>query len=93
MDKALKFLNGDEKEIINNLEDKMKKAAAELEFEQAAEYRDLIENVKRIGENKRLMIPVGMTETLSHLLKQETKRLWQYFLSEAESSLAGIISI
>lgn len=42
MDKALKFLNGDEKEIINNLEDKMKKAAAELEFEQAAEYRDLL---------------------------------------------------
>ena len=30
VDKALKFLNGDEKEIINNLEDKMKKAAAEL---------------------------------------------------------------
>ena len=71
----------------------MKKAAAELEFEQAAEYRDLIENVKRIGKNKRLMIPVGMTETLSHLLKQEMKRLWQYFLSEAESFLAGIISI
>ena len=89
MDKALKFLNGDEKEIINNLEDKMKKAAAELEFEQAAEYRDLIENVKRIGEKQK----INDTETLSHLLKQETKRLWQYFLSEAESSLAGIISI
>ena len=51
---ALKFLNGDEKEIINNLEDKMKKAAAELEFEQAAEYRDLIENVKRIGEKQKI---------------------------------------
>ena len=54
VDKALKFLNGDEKEIINNLEDKMKKAAAELEFEQAAEYRDLIENVKRIGEKQKI---------------------------------------
>ena len=54
VDKALKFLNGDEKEIINNLEDKMKKSAAELEFEQAAEYRDLIENVKRIGEKQKI---------------------------------------
>ena len=54
VDKALKFLNGDEKEIINTLEDKMKKAAAELEFEQAAEYRDLIENVKRIGEKQKI---------------------------------------
>lgn len=32
----------------------MKKAAAELEFEQAAEYRDLIENVKRIGEKQKI---------------------------------------
>lgn len=54
MDKALKFLNGDEKEIINSLEEKMKKVAAELEFEQAAEYRDLIENVKRIGEKQKI---------------------------------------
>ena len=54
VDKALKFLNGDEKEIINSLEEKMKKAAAELEFEQAAEYRDLIENVKRIGEKQKI---------------------------------------
>ena len=36
------------------LEEKMKKAAAELEFEQAAEYRDLIENVKRIGEKQKI---------------------------------------
>ena len=51
------------------------------------------ESLNYYFKNKRLMIPVGMTETLSHLLKQEMKRLWQYFLSEAESFLAGIISI
>ena len=40
--------------IYESLEEKMKKAAAELEFEQAAEYRDLIENVKRIGEKQKI---------------------------------------
>ena len=48
VDKALKFLNGDEKEIINNLEDKMKKAAAELDFESAAELRDKLIELKQI---------------------------------------------
>ena len=41
------------KEIINNLEDKMKKAAAELNFEAAAELRDkLIELKKHLNETE-----------------------------------------
>ena len=54
IDEVLRFLNGDEKEIVVKLEEKMKKAASRLEFEQAAEYRDLIENVKRISEKQKI---------------------------------------
>lgn len=54
VEQALRFLNGDDKKIIQDLEEKMRAAAAELEFEQAAEYRDLIDSVKRIGEKQKI---------------------------------------
>ena len=54
VEQALCFLNGDDKKIIQDLEEKMQAAAAELEFEQAAEYRDLIDSVKRIGEKQKI---------------------------------------
>ena len=54
VEQALRFLNGDDKKIIQDLEEKMQAAVAELEFEQAAEYRDLIDSVKRIGEKQKI---------------------------------------
>ena len=93
MDKALKFLNGDEKEIINSLEEKMKKAAAELEFEQAAEYRDLIENVKRIGEKQKINDTGGDDRDIIAMQGQAMRQLWLFSLSEAASFSAEIIFI
>lgn len=54
VERALRFLKGDAAEILSELEAKMKKAAAALAFEEAAQYRDLIENVKRIGERQKI---------------------------------------
>ena len=93
MDKALKFLNGDEKEIINSLEEKMKKAAAELEFEQAAEYRDLIENVKRIGEKQKINDTGGDDRDIIAMQRPAMRQLWLFSLSEAASFSAEIIFI
>ena len=39
---ALEFLNGNYSPILKDLEEKMNKAAEELEFEEAARYRDLL---------------------------------------------------
>lgn len=51
---AIDFLNGNFKETIKNLEEKMQTASEELRFEDAMEYRDMIANVKRIGERQKI---------------------------------------
>lgn len=51
---AIDFLNGNFKETIKDLEEKMQTASEELRFEDAMEYRDMIVNVKRIGERQKI---------------------------------------
>lgn len=51
---AINFLNGNFKEAISELEQKMKQASEELRFEDAMEYRDMIASVKRIGERQKI---------------------------------------
>ena len=52
--KAISFLNGNSKEVIRELQEKMMLASEELRFEDAMDYRDLIESVKRIGERQKI---------------------------------------
>ena len=54
VDKLLDFLNGNHKEIVKELEEKMLAASQEMNFEDAAQYRDLIQSVKRIGERQKI---------------------------------------
>ena len=63
----------------------MKKAAAELEFEQAAEYRDLIENVKRIGEKQKINDTGGDDRDIIAMAKAGDEAVVAIFLSEAAS--------
>lgn len=45
VDRAINFLKGNHKDIIDDLTDKMNQASLNLEFEKAAEYRDLLASV------------------------------------------------
>ena len=51
---VLDFLGGNYKDIAKNLEEKMKRSAAELEFEEAARYRDLLESVRHIADKQKI---------------------------------------
>ena len=46
IEKACEFLGGRNKDLINTLESEMQKAAIKLDFERAAELRDMIESFK-----------------------------------------------
>ncbi|MCD7825699.1 MAG: excinuclease ABC subunit UvrC, partial [Clostridiaceae bacterium] len=52
--KAVRLLEGDYKEAIAILQGKMQQAAAQLEFEDAASYRDLIESVKKVEIRQKI---------------------------------------
>lgn len=54
IDQVLKFLNGDFQDTISALTDKMMAASEELRFEDAKEYRDLIQSVGKIGERQKI---------------------------------------
>ena len=57
--KVISFLNGNFEEVIDDLENKMYKASDELEFERAAEYRDLIESVKKVAQKQKITATDG----------------------------------
>lgn len=46
VEQACEFLDGKNKDLLTALEDEMKKAAARLDFEKAAEIRDMIEDMR-----------------------------------------------
>ena len=49
------FLKGQDDKIINELKDKMALAAQDMEFERAAEYRDLIQAIGTLRTKQRVM--------------------------------------
>lgn len=51
---ALAFLNGNYRDILSQLQDQMKRQAEEMEFEKAAETRDLIESIRHIEDKQQM---------------------------------------
>ena len=54
IDDVVDFLNGKTQKVTKMLEEKMKAAAESMEFEKAAEYRDLINSVKIMSEKQKM---------------------------------------
>ncbi|CAM4246049.1 excinuclease ABC subunit C [Streptococcus penaeicida] len=49
------FLEGKDDKIVNQLKEKMTAAAGEMEFERAAEFRDLISGIAKLRTKQRIM--------------------------------------
>lgn len=86
--KALKLIEGDYKEVIDYLEEKMMKASAELAFEEAAGYRDLIGSVKKMAVNQKITDFAGTDRDIIAVARTNEDAVVQVFFVR-EGKLIG----
>ena len=79
IEQALDFLNGNYAPILNDLEQKMTKAAESLEFEEAARYRDLYNSVKSVAQKQKITDSDGEDKDIIALAKDEADAVVQIF--------------
>lgn len=76
---ALEFLNGNYSPILKDLEEKMKKAAEAMEFEDAARCRDLLSSVRQVSQKQKITEGVGEDKDILALYQDETEAVVQVF--------------
>jgi len=76
---AIAFLNGNFKETIMDLENKMQLASEEMRFEDAMEYRDMIASVKRIGERQKITDSDGEDKDVIAVAMEQDDAVVQIF--------------
>ena len=54
-DQVAKFMNGDTKEVVDDLKAKMLEASENLDFERAQNYKDMIESVSHVVKDQQLI--------------------------------------
>lgn len=79
INQALDFLNGNYQVILKDLETKMQTAAEKLDFEAAAEYRDLYNSVKQVSQKQKITDSVGEDKDILALYQDETEAVVQVF--------------
>lgn len=77
--KALAFLNGNFKDTLVDLEKRMTEASESMDFEAAAEYRDLIKSVQAIGERQKITGSGGEDKDVIALAMDEHDAIVQVF--------------
>lgn len=76
---ALEFLNGNYGPILRDLEQKMKAAAENLEFEEAAAFRDLYQNVKSVAQKQKITDSDGEDKDVIAMYQEGTEAVIQVF--------------
>lgn len=79
VNQALEFLNGDFGTILKELEGKMRIAAENMEFEEAARLRDLFNSVKSVAQKQKMTDSVGEDRDIIALSKDDTDAVVQVF--------------
>ena len=73
------FLNGNYGPILRELEGKMQEAAENLEFEEAARFRDLYNSVKQVSQKQKITDSAGEDKDVIALYKDEAEAVVQVF--------------
>lgn len=73
IENLLGFLNGDYKKVLRDLETKMKEKAADYEFEEAAQYRDLIDSVQHVTGSQRVVKTGGIDRDVIAMARKDSE--------------------
>lgn len=76
---VLDFLNGNYRAVLRDLEDKMNAASAEMEFERAIEYRELLNSVKQIAQKQKVTNTDGEDKDIIALASDDVDAVVQVF--------------
>ena len=79
VERLLEFLNGDYKKVIKDLERKMQEKAGEMEFEEAARYRDLIASVEHVTGSQRVVKSGGFDRDVIAMARKEEETVVSVF--------------
>ncbi len=77
--KAVSFLNGNTKEVLNDLQQKMEQLAQNMQFEEAAVYRDLIDSVRQVTERQKITSGDQEDRDLIAIARNEDEAVVQVF--------------
>lgn len=77
--KAIDLINGNCKDIIAELEEKMQAHAMNMEFEEAAAVRDLIGSIKTVAQKQKITDSIGEDKDVIAMYSNETDAVVQVF--------------
>ncbi len=77
--KALSFLNGNTKEVMKDLQQKMEQLAENMQFEEAAVYRDLIDSVRQVTERQKITSDDQEDRDIIAIARNEDEAVVQVF--------------
>ena len=79
VDAVVEFLNGNYTPVLKSLEEKMNTASANLEFEKAIEYRELLNSVKQIAQKQKITHTDGEDKDIIALAADDRDAVVQVF--------------
>ena len=79
LSKALAFLNGNYKEVQSELRGKMEEASENMDFERAAEYRDLLMSVQAVAQKQKITNTDGEDKDILAVAMDEEDAIVQAF--------------
>ena len=79
VDAVVEFLNGNYAPVLKSLEEKMNTASANLEFEKAIEYRELLNSVRQIAQKQKITHTDGEDKDIIALAADDRDAVAQVF--------------
>lgn len=79
IDEVIEFLNGNYTRVAKHLEEKMAKASEALEFEKAAQFRDLLHSVKQIAGKQKITNTDQVDRDIIAFAKEKEEAVVQTF--------------